>query len=62
MLGTYQWLGSDNDSWFFCPRPGQGYQVMKDVGGLKDWGACLGGMQLVAIDYSGSSPAVGSYQ
>jgi len=35
---------------------------MKDVGGLEDWGACLGGMQLVAIDYSGSSPAVGSYQ
>lgn len=59
--GTFQWLGSDNPGWFACPRPGPGYQVMKDVGGFENWNACRSGLQLVALDYEGASPASGVY-
>lgn len=59
--GTFDWLGSPNDSWFLCPRSGKGYQVLKQVGGLEDWGACVGGIVLVALDYVGSSPVTGVF-
>jgi hypothetical protein len=59
--GTFQWIGSDNSYWFLCPRPGPGYQVLKYVGGYEDWDLCLSGIQLVALDYGGVSPAAGEY-
>lgn len=34
---------------------------MKDVGGYENWDLCLSGVQLVALDYSGISPAAGVY-
>ncbi len=34
---------------------------MRMVGGYENWRACLGGMQLIALDYSGPSPAAGIY-
>ena len=34
---------------------------MKNVGGFENWSACLSGLQLVALDYSGDSPAAGVY-
>lgn len=60
-LGTFHWQGSDNPTWFLCPRPGPGYQVLKDVGGNENWGACLSGIALVALDYAGAEPAAGVY-
>jgi len=61
-VGTFQWIGIDsNPYWFACPRPGSGYQVLKDVGGTENWSACVSGLQLVALDYSGVSPAAGVY-
>lgn len=63
-IGNFQWIGTaagGNPSWFACPRPGPGYQVMKDVGGYENWNLCLSGLQLVALDYSGVSPAAGVY-
>jgi hypothetical protein len=50
-----------NPSWFFCPRDGKGYQVMRGVGGKEDWGSCLSGMSVAALDYTGKSPVVGEY-
>lgn len=58
--GTFQWTGSSNSFWFLCPRPGPGYQVMKFVGGYENWNACVV-VQLIALDYSGPSPAAGEY-
>lgn len=60
--GTFNWLGSfGNDYWFLCPRSGPGYQVMHFVGGAENWGNCLSGIQLIALDYGGVSPAAGVY-
>jgi len=59
--GSFNWQGSSNDYWFLCPRPGPGYQIMKYVGGSENWNACLSGIQLVALDYTGASPAAGEY-
>ncbi|KAF8865947.1 hypothetical protein BDZ45DRAFT_668354 [Acephala macrosclerotiorum] len=59
--GTFNWIGSENDYWFLCPRPGPGYQVMKYVGGCKNWNNCLSGIQLVALDWAGSGPATREY-
>ena len=55
--GTFNWIGSSNPTWFLCPRPGPGYQVLKFVGGNEDWNLCLNGIQLVALDYTGPDPA-----
>ncbi|CZR59136.1 uncharacterized protein PAC_09028 [Phialocephala subalpina] len=59
--GTFNWIGSENDYWFLCSRPGPGYQVMKYVGGTENWDLCLSGIQLVALDWAGSGPAAGEY-
>lgn len=58
---SFNWIGSSNDYWFLCPRPGPGYQVMKYVGGTENWNACLSGIQLIALDYTGKNPAAGVY-
>jgi hypothetical protein len=63
-IGTFNWLGSDNSYWFLCLHNGNStkYQIMKEVT-VNDPAqpGCLGGIALVAIDYSGASPAVGVY-
>jgi len=58
--GSFSWEGSTNSYWFLCPRPGSGYQVMKLVGGTENWNLCVV-VQLVALDYTGPSPAAGVY-
>jgi hypothetical protein len=63
-IGTFNWLGSDNSYWFLCPQNGNStkYQIMKEVT-VNDpaQSRCLSGIALVAIDYSGASPAAGVY-
>jgi hypothetical protein len=63
-VGSFNWLGSDNSYWFLCPQKGNStkYQVMKEVtvNDPRQVG-CLSGIALVAIDYSGASPAAGVY-
>jgi len=63
-IGTFNWLGSDNSYWFLCPQNGNStkYQIMKEVT-VNDpaQSGCLSGIALVAIDYSGASPAAGVY-
>lgn len=34
---------------------------MKYVGGNENWNSCLSGIQLVALDWTGSGPAAGEY-
>ena len=34
---------------------------MHFVGGAENWGNCLSGIQLIALDYGGVSPAAGVY-
>lgn len=52
-LGSFNRGGSENSGWFLCSRPGPGYQVMKHVGGNENWNLCLGGLDLVALDWAG---------
>ena len=63
-IGTFNWLGSDNSYWFLCPQNGNStkYQIMKEVT-VNDpaQSGCLSGIALVAIDYSGASPAASVY-
>jgi hypothetical protein len=64
-IATFQWTGtagSGNSYWFACPRTGGAYQVMKMVGGTENWNTCLSGLQLVALDYEGASPATVVYE
>ena len=51
-----------NAYWFACPRlGGRGLQVMRYVGGYENWRVCMSGLWMVALDYSGPSPAAGIY-
>ena len=34
---------------------------MRSVGGYEDWGRCKSGIDMIALDYSGPSPAAGIY-
>jgi len=59
--GKFNWIGSFNNYWFVCPRPGLGYQVMKYTGITSvNWQGCTV-LELAALDYSGKSPAAGVY-
>lgn len=60
--GSFLFTGYQfNPTWFACPRPGRGYQVMRQVGGYENWQGCVAGLSIVALDYSGPSPAAGVY-
>lgn len=62
LKATFNWNGvASNDYWGLCPAAGLGYQVFKFVGGKLDPNSCLSGIALVALDWTGKNPAVGSY-
>lgn len=61
---SFNWLGSDNPCWFLCPgkRALDSYQVQKEVTvNSPAQAGCLSGILLIAVDYSGPSPAAGVY-
>ena len=59
--GDFQWIGSDNDGWFGCPKANGEYQVFKQMTPtVPDLSGCTE-FEASALDYGGLSPAVDSY-
>jgi hypothetical protein len=58
--GTFNWVGSDNAYWFACPRPGPGYQVLKQMTAADQTLDSCTVVSLSALDWSGG-PAAGVY-
>ena len=59
--GVFQWIGSENSGWVACPVNGGGYQVSKIMSAAQDFGSCITGVSLAAIDYTGANPAAYEY-
>lgn len=51
---VFQWLGSQNDFWFACPRPDGRYQMFKQMTafGPPDLSGCTV-LELAALNHSG---------
>ena len=60
--GVFKWIGSENDAWVACPDPDGSYQIFKIMTAFfPDFSACITGVSLAAIDYTGPSPAAYEY-